>query len=156
MDTWGDLKEGCGTGHGRKERGNSTSQHCVMGGGRLEEQKTLSANSNRLCDQAGSANTDRLCKPQQVLQMLAGSANTDRFCVDRPTIATRVRSIMERKTLWSRDAKGSFHLPCLCAFVRESWRRTSSPSPLLNSLLQCHCLVPSPLAGCRGARAGGL
>ena len=46
--------------------------------------ETISVNSNRLHDQEGSANTDRLCKPQQVLKMLTGSANTDKFCVEGP------------------------------------------------------------------------
>jgi len=66
--------------------------------------ETISVNSNRLHDQEGSANTDGLCKPQQVLHMLTGSANTDRFCVEGPTTAMGMRDIMEEKTLGSRDA----------------------------------------------------
>ena len=53
--------------------------------------------------------TDRLCKPQQVLYMLTGSAHTDRFRVEGPTTAMGMRDIMEEKTLGSRDAGA--HLP---------------------------------------------
>lgn len=54
-----------GMGQGREgRRGNFPSHHCAMGAACLEEQKdTISANSNRFCDQGGSADADRLCRP---------------------------------------------------------------------------------------------
>lgn len=94
--------------------------------------ETISANSNRLCDQEGSANTDRL------------------YVLTSPTVAMRVRSITEGETLWSRGTKESIHSPqqgrqCLApdsSSVRRSWRRTPRPSPLLPQ--PC----PGPAAQC--------
>lgn len=74
VDIWGDLPEGCGVGKGG-EREIYWSPLCSGWGPPGGTKEIISANSNRLCEMAGSANLDTLR-------------------VDGPAVAKGMKSIM--------------------------------------------------------------